>query len=124
MPEILLVDDEESVLQTVGTLLRTQGYEVTAVREGEKGAELISSGNYDVIITDIRMAPVDGMKLLQIAHDAQPETPVIVISAYTSEKTIKQSYQLGCKAYIKKPFRIEQVLDAVKDVLPQGGSQS
>ena len=117
MAKILLVDDEESVLKSVGVLLKTEGHDVTPVHESDKAVDLIRTESYDLMITDIRMAPVDGMELMRIAHDERPNMPLIVISAYAAEKTATQSYDLGCTAYIKKPFKIQEVLDAVHTAL-------
>ena len=71
------------------------------------------------MITDIRMSPVDGMSLLRTARDERPSMPVMIISAYTSDATIKESMELGCKAYIKKPFKVNDVLDQIAKLLPE-----
>lgn len=117
MARILLIDDEETVLQSVGLLLRSEDHEVVALHDSEQAAELVKNEEYDLIITDIRMAPVDGMEILKIAHDTHPSTPVIVISAFTSDQTVQQSYDLGSMIYIKKPFKVQQVLNAVSNAL-------
>ena len=71
MAKILLVDDEDSVLKTIGMLFRSEGHEVTPIREGAKAAELVKSPEkFDLLITDIRMAPVDGMQLIKLARQA------------------------------------------------------
>lgn len=112
MARILIVDDEQIVLNSLSTLMKAEGHEVTATVEGEKAIELLSE-QFDLLITDLRMTPVDGIKILETAHDTAPNMPIIVISAYTSEATIEHCYELGCCAYIKKPFRIKEVMDAV-----------
>ncbi len=119
MAKILLIDDEEQVLKSVGMLLSTQGHEVVPIKDSEKAEEAIRNEKCDLIITDIRMTPVDGMQLLRVAGEAKPNVPTIVISAYTSEHTIKQSMNIGCSAYIKKPFQVREVLDAVNSCLAQ-----
>lgn len=117
MAKILLIDDEEQVLKSVGMLLEAQGHEVVPVRDSEKAEDKIRNTECDLIITDIRMAPVDGMQLLRFAAEVKPNVPAIVISAYTSEHTVKQCMNIGCKAYIKKPFQIQEVLDTVNAFL-------
>lgn len=120
MARILLVDDEESVLRTVGMLFRSEGHEVVPVREGAKAEELLRSPEaYDLLLTDIRMEPVDGMQVIKIAHELRPTMPIVVISAYCSEKTVKQALSLGCSLYVKKPFKLDEVLDAVHKALSQ-----
>lgn len=117
MARILLVDDEESVLQSVGLLLRSEEHDVVSMRDSGEAAEAIKAECFDLLITDIRMVPIDGMELLRIAHARWPDMPMIVISAYTSERTAQLTYELGCKAYINKPFRIEELLEAVRQAL-------
>jgi two-component system response regulator PilR (NtrC family) len=118
MAKILLVDDEDSVLKTIGMLFRSEGHEVTPIREGAKAAELVKSPEkFDLLITDIRMAPVDGMQLIKLARQARPGMNIIVISALCSENTVRQALDLGCMAYVKKPFKTEEVLQAARNAL-------
>lgn len=119
MAKVLLADDEPGVLQSVDLLLRSEGHEVTALRDSSDAARLLQEEKFDLFITDIRMTPVDGMQLLQLAHDTHPEMPTIVISAYGADATQQESYNLGCRAYIKKPFVIDEVLAAVAQVLSE-----
>ncbi|MDD4869760.1 MAG: response regulator [Kiritimatiellae bacterium] len=116
MSKILVVDDEASVLQSMEILLKSEGHEVVTMRDSEKAAEMIKNERYDLLITDIRMSPVDGMQLIKLAHSKTPPIPTIVVSAYGSENTEHQSFDLGCTAYIQKPFKIQHVLDAVRKV--------
>ncbi len=118
MAKILLVDDESSVLQTVRMLLASEHHEVVPVTDGTEALKIIQSESaFDILITDLRMTPVDGMQLLKAAQNARPEMPIIVISAYCSSDTVSTAMALGCATYIKKPFRIEEVLRAVEDAL-------
>lgn len=123
MARILLVDDEESVLRTVGMLFRSEGHEVVPVRESEQAAEMLkSSEKYDLLLTDIRMAPIDGMEIIRLARKVRPDMNIVVISAYCSEKTVKQAMALGCTTYVKKPFKTDEVLNAVRYALEKSGA--
>ncbi|OGV61886.1 MAG: hypothetical protein A2283_06275 [Lentisphaerae bacterium RIFOXYA12_FULL_48_11] len=117
MAKILLVDDEGSVLQSIGMLLKSDGHEVIPVRDSQQAAEVITKESYDLLITDLRMPNVDGMQLITLAHQKTPPIPSIIISAYGSEKTAQQSKALGCVAYIQKPFKIQAVTEAVRKAL-------
>lgn len=99
-------------------LFRAEGHEVVPVREGQKALDLIrSSEAFDVLLADIRMEPVDGMQVIKLTHELRPKLPIVVISAYCSDKTIRQAMALGCTTYVKKPFKTEEVLEAVRKVL-------
>lgn len=117
MAKILLIDDEVTVLRSIGTVLRSEGHEIVAISDSAKAVDVVKAGDYDVIITDIRMSPVDGMEILKLACEQQPRKPTIVISAYNSEDTIKKSFDLGCVAYVTKPFKVQEVQDAVAKAL-------
>ena len=117
MADILLVDDEESVLRSLKVLLSSEGHEVTAISDSGVVAETLNENSFDLLITDIRMSPLSGMDILKISHELRPDMPALVISAYGSEKTIEQAYSLGCVAYIRKPFSIEEVVTAVESAL-------
>ncbi len=120
MARILLVDDDESVLRTVRLLFTSEGHDVVPVRESQKAEEIIKSQEpFDLLMTDIRMSPIDGMQLIKLAHDVRPALAVVVISAYCSEKTVKEALSLGCTVYVKKPFKVEEVLAAAKKALEQ-----
>ncbi len=122
MARILLVDDEESVLRTVDMLFRSEGHEVVPIREGQKAIDMIKSEEkFDLLLADIRMEPVDGMQVIKMAHELRPAMPIVVISAYCSEKTVRQAISLGCSAYVKKPFRTEEVLEAARKALTPAG---
>ncbi len=124
MAKILVIDDDAAVLKSIGVLLKTEGHDVILEHDSQKAVHMIKSKKYDLIITDVRMEPVDGMELLKLAHKVNPATPMIIVSAITSEETKNLGYKLGCKAYIKKPFKIKEVLDAVRETLGEASPSS
>lgn len=101
-------------------LLRDAGHRVVPCQEGADAVTLLKKERFDLLITDILMAPIDGMELLEFATNACPGMPLLVISAYSSEPAVERSRMLGCTAYIRKPFRIQEVLDAVANALTNG----
>lgn len=118
MARILLVDDEEVVLQTLGALLRSEYHDVLTAREGQEAYDLIwSTQDIELLITDIRMSPVDGMELMRLAKEVRPNMPIVVVSAYLDDKTIKQVEALGCAGYIKKPFTVQEALAVIRKAL-------
>jgi DNA-binding NtrC family response regulator len=121
MAKILLVDDEDTVLDTLGTLLESELHDVIPIQEGKEAYDLIwSTTEIDLLITDIRMSPVDGMQLMRLAKEVRPSLPIVVVSAYLDDRTIKQVMDLGCTAYIKKPFTVKEALEIVKKALSEG----
>lgn len=114
---ILLVDDEPSILSVLSTLLKAEGYDVTTAGGGEEAKELISDEQFDLMISDIRMSPVNGMVLLKKAHDERPGMAVIMLTAYGSVETAIEALKLGAFDYVTKPFKVDELLITVQRAL-------
>jgi DNA-binding NtrC family response regulator len=114
MPKILLIDDEPSILSVLSTLLKAEDYDVQAVLGGDNATELIAAGGFDLMITDIRMSPINGMELLQQAHDQCPGMSVIMLTAYGSVETAIEALKLGAFDYVTKPFKVDELLITVQ----------
>lgn len=114
MVRILLVDDEPSILSVLNTLLSAEGYDVVPAIGGEKAKELLLSQNFDLMISDIRMSPINGMELLRMVHDERPNLSVIMLTAYGSVETAIESLKLGAFDYITKPFKVDELLITIK----------
>jgi two-component system response regulator PilR (NtrC family) len=122
MARILLIDDEEDVLTTLRVLIQSEGHRVFAVREGLQAMDIIqSTERLDLMVTDLRMAPVDGLELIEEARKTRKEMPIVVVSAYLDEENVKRIHDLGCRLYVKKPFNIDEVMDAVHEELLRTG---
>jgi two-component system response regulator PilR (NtrC family) len=117
VPKILLVDDEPSILSVLSTLLKAEGYEVTVASGGEDAKEELSQNDYDLMISDIRMSPVNGMDLLRKVHDERPGMSVIMLTAYGSVETAIDALKLGAFDYVTKPFKVDELLITVQRAL-------
>ncbi len=117
MSRIIVVDDERTVLQSLDILLASEGHEVIAFQDGSAAAAAIRSETFDLLITDIRMMPVNGMELIRLARQRNPARPCIVISAFNSDDAVKECYANGCQAFFPKPFNLQDVVAAVQKAL-------
>ena len=117
MPRILLVDDEPSILSVLNTLLKTEGYDVEPVQGGERARELVLSTDYDLLLSDIRMSPINGMELLKVAREKNPPMTVIMLTAYGSVETAIEALKLGAFDYITKPFKVDELLITIQRAL-------
>ncbi len=117
MSRVLLVDDEPSILSVLSALLKAESYEVTPVLGGEKAREMLRSEIFDLMISDIRMSPVNGMELLRQAHEERPQMPVIMLTAYGSVETAIEALKLGAFDYVTKPFKVDELLITVQRAL-------
>lgn len=117
MARVLLIDDEPSILSVLSTLLKAEGYDVTTATGGEEAQRLISEEAFDLMISDIRMSPVNGMELLKQAHNEKPAMSVIMLTAYGSVETAIDALKLGAFDYVTKPFKVDELLITVQRAL-------
>lgn len=117
MSRIVLVDDEPSILSVLTTLLKAEGHEVQSSRGGEKAQEMIRNEEFELMITDIRMSPIDGMQLLKQARRERPGAAVIMLTAYGSVETAVEAMKEGAFDYVTKPFKVDELLITVKRAL-------
>ena len=113
----LVVDDEEIVRSFLIDVLTDEGYQVTAVSSGDEAVKLLTTNDYDLIITDIKMPGTDGMEVLRVAKARDPNQNVIVMTGYASTETAVESMKLGAADYITKPFNLDQIKIVVAKTL-------
>jgi len=85
--------------------------------EGQKAIDHVKAEHFDLLISDIRMSPVDGMTVLKTVRAARPELPVLMLTAYGSLDTAKQAIDLGAFGYLLKPFNLQELLITVERAL-------
>jgi len=102
--EILVVDDEESLLDSCTSVLRHEGYSVTGCGRGWEARELLQRRGFDVVFLDLHMAQVSGMELLRSCLDARPETIAVMMTGNPSVASSMEALQAGAWEYLPKPF--------------------
>ncbi|MBU0714068.1 MAG: sigma 54-interacting transcriptional regulator [Verrucomicrobia bacterium] len=117
MAKILLVDDEVHLLKAMDMFLRSRKHDVMPVSDGRAAEHLIRSTPYDLIISDIRMMPVDGLHLLRIARESCPETPVILVTAYATLDVALDAIKAGAFDFVTKPFKTDNFMATVRRAL-------
>jgi len=115
--KVLVIDDEQIVLDSVATLLRDEGFDVDISLRGREGLDWAIERKYDVILSDIRMPDIGGMRVLRDVKRIHPSLPVIMITGYASVDSAIQAMKLGAAEYIEKPFEPEQLIDSVNRAL-------
>ena len=103
-PSILVIDDESGILQTLRILLKKSGFDVRTAQGGVAALEAISTELPEIVLTDVRMPQVGGLDVLHAAHEQDPETAVILMTAQASLQTAIQAVNDGAFYYIQKPF--------------------
>ena len=107
--EILLVDDEHSILDTIGPLLEVKGYGVTSVDNGKAAIEVVAKRNFDLVITDLVMDEPDGIEVLKNTKELSPETMVIILTGYGDMESAIDAFRFGADDYLTKPCNIQEI---------------
>jgi len=102
---ILVVDDEPDVRLLLAREISDRGHEVVAVTDSAQAIEEMGRGNFDVVLTDLRMPGMDGIALTEWIKRTRPDTEVIVMTGYGSSDITTMVEWLGAFDYLLKPFR-------------------
>ena len=124
--KILVVDDEPTILKMVETRLTTEGYEVFAAHSGDEGLQQCKSLKPDAVILDIMMPGMDGNEVaahMQEDPDLK-KIPIIFLTAVVKPQEIPKNRKIGGHYFLSKAFKITELLDILKKVLPENGSLS
>src|SRR6059036_2424142 len=114
---ILIVEDDPHVLLSYEEILKSSGYAVVKAESGEAAERILRTSSIDIAITDLKMPKMGGLEVLRIARNVDPETIVILITAYPTVDTAVEAMKFGACDYLVKPFSVEQLRAAVKDAL-------
>ncbi|MBT8046290.1 MAG: sigma-54 dependent transcriptional regulator, partial [Pontiella sp.] len=117
MAKILIADDDPTILSLLNKILLSKGYEVQLAEHGGVAEKFLKSEQFDLLISDIKMEPVDGMQLLKNTRQLRPHVGVIMLTAYATVSTAVEAMKEGAFDYIPKPFKIDELLETVKRAL-------
>ena len=116
---ILVVDDEKPVRDALALLLRHEGYRVVVAESGHTAVEAIEAFTFDLIVVDIFMPGMNGLETIKVFHTDAPAVPIIAMSGYASGSGFvdpdffRTAMDYGATCCLRKPFRREQLLDAI-----------
>jgi len=114
---ILVVDDEAIVRESIRDWLKDAGYQVSTAGSGEEAVEMIHREDFGIIIVDVRLPGMNGIKLLQEVKRVKPEIKSIVITAYPTAEYATEARRLGAIDYLIKPVVPDELEDLIKETL-------
>ena len=114
MSKVLLVDDEARILLLLKSLLQANGYAIETAKDGPTALEIVRKGGIDIVITDFRMEPMDGLTLFKKIHEMYPSMPVVLLTAYASVENAIEIMKGGAFDYITKPFKVDDMIACLK----------
>ena len=120
MARILIVDDEITFRSVVATALTQKGYSVSEAEDGRTALAVLKSEAVDLVITDVLMPEQDGLEVIMNVRDANNPIPIIAITGHPEKADLylRLAKALGAQRVLEKPFRMEALLGAVRELLP------
>ena len=119
MSKILVVDNEKRMCLLVKTALELENHEVTAAFSGQDAISLLNASAFDIVVSDLKMSPVDGMQVLKAAREQRNPVDVILMTAYASQETALEAMKNGAYDYLIKPFKMDELIIRVNRILKQ-----
>ncbi|HYP13292.1 MAG TPA: sigma-54 dependent transcriptional regulator [Bryobacteraceae bacterium] len=114
MPRLLVVEDDNSVRNTLSTFLELEGYTVDAVSSTREALQKLQQQSYPVVVSDIYLDERTGLDVLQAARSANPDCAVILMTGRGTMETVMRATQGGAFDYIAKPFELDRLLETIK----------
>ncbi|MDQ1266955.1 MAG: two-component system, chemotaxis family, chemotaxis protein CheY [Bacteroidota bacterium] len=118
---ILVVDDSSSVRKFITLALKLKGYKVITAMDGMEAMEKLSNNQVDLVVTDLNMPNVDGIKLIKSIRE-YPEyenLPIIILTSLTKEEDINLGMEAGANSYLIKPFNTKKIQYEVSKYLEE-----
>ena len=117
MKSVLVVDDEQSVRDSIKMILEYDRYEVQFAHDGPTAINKIAGSQFDAVLLDIKMAGMDGLKVLKTIKERTPALPVVMISGHGTIETAVEATKLGAFDFLQKPLDRERLLITVRNAI-------
>ena len=119
MIQVLLIEDEESIRRVMSRILKEENdqYQITEAVDGKQGLDLLSKGQFDLVLCDIKMPKMDGIEVLKKAKDEMLNIPFIMLTGHGNIETAVEAMKLGAYDFISKPPDLNRLLNSVRHAL-------
>jgi CheY-like chemotaxis protein len=119
--QILLVDDNTTNLQVLFQALSTENYELLVAQSGEQAIETAAAARPDLILLDIKMPGIDGFEAFERLRAAEEtsQIPIVFLTAQANVESIERAKDLGAEGYLTKPFKFDEIIARVREILSQ-----
>jgi two-component system, NtrC family, response regulator PilR len=121
--KILVVDDELSMREFLSILLEREGYATRSAEDADAALRFLESEEFSLVISDVNMPGLDGIRLLERIRKISPETAVLLVTAFTTAEQAVEAMKLGAYDYIAKPFKVEEIKVLVRNALEKRNLQ-
>ena len=115
--KVLVIDDERIVLDSISKILTEENFTLEVSLSGRQGLEWATQKDYDIVLTDLRMPDIGGMRILRDVKRVKPAIPVVMITGFGTVKSAVQAMKLGAAEYLEKPFSPDELVKTVNSAL-------
>ncbi len=117
--KVLLVDDDKLIGKMISAFFLSRGIKIEVAKSGIEGLEILKNMKPDAIILDLMMPEMDGFEFCELVKKnvLLKDVPIVILSAFPTDKNIKRALSLGVCDFIKKPFNIRELTEKVIDVM-------
>jgi DNA-binding NtrC family response regulator len=114
---VLVIDDERIVIDSISKILKEEHIEVDSTLSGRQGVEMALRKGYDLVLSDLRMPDIGGMRVLRDIKRAKPKLPVVIITGYATVPSAVQAMKLGAAEILEKPFSPDGLVYTVQKAM-------
>lgn len=114
--EILVLDDEEIVCTRLKSSLKKAGYVVEAFTDSRQAKDRIEQHPFNIVVTDLKMAHIDGLQLFQLAHEKWPDCETVIITGFATVEVTREALHKGVRDVIAKPFKIADFIKIIDQI--------
>src|SRR5271165_6353142 len=114
---ILVIDDEAGIRESLEVLLTLEGYQVRMAADGPQGLRILELENFDLVLLDLALPGQSGLELLPQIRERQPETPVIMITAYGTVENVVEAIRAGAENFVQKPWDNEKLMADIRSAV-------
>src|SRR6201996_5289680 len=114
---ILVIDDEAGIRESLEVLLTLEGYSIKTAPDGEQGLRMLEMESFDLVLLDLALPGQSGLDLLPQIKERQPETPVIMITAYGTVDNVVEAIRAGAENFVQKPWDNEKLLADIRSAI-------
>lgn len=115
--KVLVIDDERIVIDSIVKILKEERIDVDSTLSGRQGVELALQNDYDLVLSDLRMPDIGGMRVLRDIKRAKPKLPVVIITGYATVPSAVQAMKLGAAEILEKPFSPDGLVYTVQKAM-------